>query len=258
MTGKSEEGEKAVVRVGGAAVGGYLSTLIGPEAGAAAGQALMEATDWFISFLSDRARRRIEDVSDLAREEVERRLEAGESLRTDGLLDSDSALGADVLEGVLRAALEAEGERKCTAIANLSAAIAFEHDVSGADALRYLRLLRAMSWRQLTALAYFADSSRENERARISQRGEEGDAQIRPALEAELSEMARTFEVIGFRDDSGAVNNPSDTWNGGGIVAASLVKVAPSGLGLTLSRLADLPRIVTDEELEELHRELGG
>lgn len=246
------------MRVGGAAVGGFLSTLVGPEAGAAAGQALMEATDWFISVLTQRARERVEEVSNLTRAELERRLDAGDSLRTDGLLDFDSDAGGEILEGVLRGALEAEEKRKCAAIANLASAIGLENEVSGADALRYLRLLRTMSWRQLRALAYLADSSRGDERARISQRGEEGDAQIRPALEAELSEMARTFEVIGIRDDGGAVNNPSDTWNGGGIVAATLTKVAPTGLGLTLIRLAGLPRIVTGSEFDELHRELGG
>jgi hypothetical protein len=253
-----QEGGKAVVRVGGAAIGGFLSTLIGPEAGAAAGQALMETSDWFISFLTQRARGRVEEVSDLTRTELERRLDTGELLRSDGLLELKSDAGAEILEGILRTALEAEGERKCAAIANLTGAIAFEDEISGADALRYLRLLRALSWRQLCALEYFADASRDDQRARISQRGEEGDAQIRPALEAELSEMARTFELIGFRDDRGAVNNPSDTWNGGGIVAATLTKVAPTGLGLTLSRLAGLPRIVTDTEFDELHRELGG
>jgi hypothetical protein len=250
------DGEKAVVRVGGAAVGGFLSTLLGPEAGAAAGQALMEGSDWFISFLTDRARERVGEVSERTRAELESRLSSGDSIRSDGLLESD--VGDEILEGILRAALEAEEKRKCAAIGNLASAIAVDDEVSGADAMRYLRLLRAMSWRQLRALAYFAETSRENERTRLAARGEEGDAQIRPALEAELSEMARTFEVIGLRDDRGAVNNPSDTWNGGGIVAGLLGKVAPSGLGLTVIRLAGLSRIVTDSELAELYRELGG
>lgn len=257
-THSCEEDGKAIVRVGGAAVGGFLSTLVGPAGGAAAGQALIEASDWFVSFLTRRARERVGEVSDLTRAELERRLAAGEALRQDGLLGSGSEAGEEILEGILRAAIEAEEERKCAAIANLATAIAFEKEITGADALRYLRLVRAMSWRQLRALAFLANPSRGDERERIAGRGEEGDAQIRPALEAELSEMARTFELIGLRDDKGAVNNPSDTWNGGGIVAASLGKVAPTGLGLSLLRLTDLPRIVDDAELDELHLELGG
>lgn len=70
--------------------------------------------------------------------------------------------------------------------------------------------------------------------------------------------MARTFEVIGFRQEGGAVANPSNTLNGGQIVAANLVKVAPTGLGLTLTRLADLSRITTGAEFDELRHELGG
>lgn len=247
---------KAVVRVAGATVGGFLSTVIGPEAGAAAGQALMETTDWVISFLTQRARDRVNDVANLTRSEVERRIGEGQSLRDDGILEPDSEAGAEILEGILRSSVEAEGRHKCAAIANLAGAIGFEDDVSAGDALRYLRLLRSMSWRQLCALAYFADDSRADARAHISARGEEGDARLKPALEAELTEMARTYELIGLRDDRGAVHNPSDTWDGGGIGAATLTKVAPTELGHTLSRLTRLASIVSSSELDDLEREL--
>lgn len=252
----SNETGQAVVRVAGAAVGGFLSTVIGPEAGAAAGQAVMETTDRVISFLTQRARDRVDEVADLTRSEIERRINDGESLRDDGILAHDSEAGAEILEGILRSAVEAEGRRKCTAIANLATAIGFEEEVSAADALRYLRLLRSMSWRQLCALAYFADDSRADGRALISARGEEGDARVRPALEAELTEMARTFELIGLQDDRGGVNNPSDTWNGGGIGAATLTKVAPTALGHTLCQLTRLSSIVSPSELDDLEREL--
>lgn len=257
MSDRRNETGKAIARVGGAAVGGFLAAIIGPEAGAAAGQALMETTDTVIPFLTDRAKRRIEVLSSQAAAETERREREGDTFRTDGLLD-DEALGEDVLEGVFRGAIEAERTQKAAAVGNLATAVAFEEEISGADALRYIRLIREASWRQLCALTYLADESLAAEREAIAVKGAEGDAQIKPVLEAELSEMARSLELIGLRDPrSGAVNNPSDTWNGGGITAASLGKVAPTGLGLTLLRVARLPELVGEPDLRELRRDLG-
>jgi hypothetical protein len=248
---------KAIARVGGAAVGGFLGTIIGPEAGAAAGQALMEATDMVIPFLTDRVNRRIRTLTQQAQTETERRRAEGEQFRDDGLLD-DEPLGEDLLEGVLRGAIEAEREQKAAAIGNVAAAVAFDETLSGADALRYIRLIREASWRQLCALVYFTDDSSVSERELHGAKGSEGDAQIKPVLEAELSELARSLELIGFRDSStGAINNPSDTWNGGGITAADLGKVAATGLGLSLVRIARLSDLVSEKDLDDLRVDLG-
>lgn len=241
-----------------AGAGGFLSTLIGPEAGAAAGQALIEATDRFIDFLSGRAKARVEAVVDSARAEGERRLMAGETARADGLLDADSAAGREILESVLRAAIETEEQRKCHAVGNLAAAVGYEEDVSAPDALRYLRALRSLSWRQLRMLAFVMDGSRRGQLEKIAFRGEEGDAQIHPALEVELSEAARRYEVLGFRQDDGGVSNPSNNWGTGQVVAASLAKLAATGFGETIHRLARLDSVVTEAELDELYVELGG
>jgi hypothetical protein len=257
---RGEHAGKAVARIGSAAAGGFLAPIIGPEAAAATGQALMETmetTDSVIPFLTDRVRQRLGALSEHARAETERRHEDGAVFRGDGLLD-DEELGADLLEGVLRGAIEAERTQKAAAIANVAATVSFDDTLSGADALRYIRLIREASWRQLCALVYFDDETLAEERQLHAARGSEGDAQIKPTLEAELSEMARLLELIGFRDSkTEAVNNPSDTWNGGSITASRLGTVAPTGLGLTLLRIAQLPGLVEDGDLQELRTDLG-
>lgn len=237
-------------------MGGFLASIIGPEAGAAAGQAMMETTDMVVPFLTERANGRIKALSTQANAEVQRRADGGGTYRSDGLLD-DEELGQDILEGVFRGAIEAERNQKTAALANLAATIGFEDELSGADALRYIRLLRSASWRQLCALAYFADESFSAERERIAVKGSEGEAQIKPVLEAELSEMARSLELIGIRDTtSGAVNNPSNVFGGGQITAANLGTVAPTGLGLTLLRVTRLRELVEDDDLRELREDL--
>jgi hypothetical protein len=254
---RGEQAGKAIARIGGAAAGGFLAPIIGPEAAAAAGQALMETTDIAIPFLTERVNRRITTLSDQARAETMRRHEEGGVFREDGLLD-DESLGEDLLEGVLRGAIEAERTQKAAAIANVAVTVSFDETLSGADALRYIRLIREASWRQLCALVYFGNDSRREERELHAARASEGDAQVKPVLEAELSEMARSLELIGFRDPkTGAVNNPSDTWDGGGITAAHLGKVAPTGLGLTLLRIGRLSDLVSDADLRELRNDLG-
>jgi hypothetical protein len=57
-------------------------------------------------------------------------------------LRPESELGEEILEGILRATIEAEERRKCAAIAALANTIAFDEEISGADALLYLRLIR--------------------------------------------------------------------------------------------------------------------
>jgi len=255
--GRGEKAGQAIARIGGAAAGGFLAPLIGPEAAAATGQALMETTDAVIPFLTDRVNRRVEVLSDQVRAETEQRREKGEDFRDDGLLD-DEALGEGLLEGILRGAIEAERTQKAGAIANVAVSVAFDDGISGADALRCIRLIREASWRQLCALVYLGDSSLAEERELHAARGSEGEAQVNPILEAELSEMARSLELIGLLDSkTGAVSNPSDTWNGGTITAARLGTIAPTELGLTLLRIGQLPDLVVENDLRELRSDLG-
>ena len=255
--GRGEKAGQAIARIGGAAAGGFLAPLIGPEAAAATVQALMETTDAVIPFLTDRVNRRVEVLSDQARAETERRREKGETFRDDGLLD-DVEFGEDLFEGILRGTIEAERTQKAAAIANVAVSVAFDRDISGADALRCIRLTRETSWRQLCALAYFGDGSFAEERELHAAKGSEGEAQVNPILEAELSEMARSLELIGLLDSkTGAVNNPSDTLNGGTITAARLATVAPTGPGLTLLRIGQLSDLVDDDDLRELRNDFG-
>jgi hypothetical protein len=255
--GCREEPTQAIARIGAATAGGFLTPLMGPEAAAAAGQTLMEATNAVVPFLIDRVNRRVAVLSEQVRVKTDRRRARGETFRDDGLLD-DEALGEDLLEGVLRGAIEAERTQKAEAIANVAISVAFDDGISGADALRCIRLIREASWRQLCALVYFGNSSFAEERELHAARGFEGGAQVNPILETELSDMARSLELIGLRDSKdGAVDNPSDTWNGGTITAARVGTVAPTGLGLTLLRIGQLSDLVDADDLRELRNDLG-
>lgn len=257
---KSDHGEKAgkaIARIGGAAAGGFLAPLIGTEAAAATGQALIETTDAVIPFLTGRVSRRVEVLSDQVRTETERRREKGGTFRDDGLLD-DETLGEDLLEGVVRGAMEAERTQKAAAVGNVAVSVAFDESISGADALRCIWLIREASWRQLCALVYFGNSSFAEERELHAAKGSKGEAQVNPILGTELSEMARSLELIGFLDTkTGAINNPSDTWNGGTVTAARLGTVAPTGLGLTLLRVGRISDLVVDNDLRDLRSDLG-
>lgn len=56
----------------------------------------------------------------------------------------------------------------------------------------------------------------------IAAGGSEGIGQIKPGLEAELSELAITYELLGVVGEDGGVENPSSVVGGGPIIAANL------------------------------------
>jgi hypothetical protein len=105
-------------------------------------------------------------------------------------------------------------------------------------------------------LRYFEDQSRQSEREMIAVAGDEGEARIHPALEAELSEAARTLELIGIGQDGGSVANPSNSMGGGQIVSSSARRVRATGLGQTISRLGRLADLVSEEELDSIAADL--
>ena len=250
---------RSLARIAGATAGGFVGVLLGPEAGAAAGQALVESVDRFGNFLTARAQQRLESVSELTRAELERRLAGGDSLRADGLLgdtDAGDEASADILQGILRAAIDAQEARKCEVIANLGASIAVDTSISYGDALRLLRLVRDLSWRQLVALAYFEDEARETERVQLGARGEEGDFRLPHVLQAELSEMARTLELIGVVGTKGEVSNPSNTWGGGDLAAADLQRISTTELGNALAGATRLSSVVKLTDLDGFRDEL--
>lgn len=242
-------------RIGSQALGAYFGTMIGPEAGAAAGQAIAEIAEGAIGFWQNRVRERVARTLLRARELMTRKEATGEEIRAD-LRDENNNAAMALFESVIEAAAESAEERKCELISNLYASVAFDPSVSIEDALLYLRRVRDCSWRQLVALRYVEAEDRQEEREAIGVDGAEGDARIHPALAAELSELARRQEMFGIGQDDGSVANPSNVLNGGGITSRSANRLRATGLGETVSRLGELANLVTPEELNGIARDL--
>jgi hypothetical protein len=242
-------------RVAAAGSGVLLAKLLGSGGGAAVAQALAELGDTLVGKLIDWEWRRIQRTLIGFKDQVDERIATGEEVRKE-FADPDSPNARAAFESVIEAAARSVEERKCDLIANFYASVAFDVGVSPEDALLYLRRIRASSWRQLVALRYFEDTERQHERELIAVAGDEGKARIHPALEAELSEAARTLELIGIGQDGGAVANPSNTLGGGQIVSSSIRRVRPTGLGQTISRLGRLADLVVEEELDAIAADL--
>lgn len=239
---------RAGARIGSQSLGVYLGTIVGPEAGAAVGQAVSEAAEVAVGIWQQRAQDRVKRTLLRARTLMAEREASGEKVRGD-LADENNETAVALFESIVEAAAESAEERKCDVIASLYASIAFEPAIAIEDAFLYLHRVRECSWRQLVALRYIEAEDRHQERDAIGAAGAEGEARIHPALGAELSELARTHELIGIDQDGGSVANPSNVMNGGGITSQSASRLRATGLGETVSRLGRLADLVTEEEL---------
>lgn len=254
-SGSSGELAKSGIRIGAAAAGGLLGSLLGPEGGAGAGQALSEMGESLVDYVLDRRQKdRVAAVLRHSLEQMEERQAAGGEIREEiGDLGREDA--ASVFEAVVDAAARSFEGRKAEAIANFYAEVAFDESVSVADALLYLRRIRGASWRELLALCFFASAERQEERELIQVLLVEGDAQIHPALADELSEMLRALGLLGVEDNEGGVNDPSDIW-GGGKALTDTGKLRPTSLGGAIARLARLDEIVSPSELDLIAADL--
>jgi hypothetical protein len=220
---------------------------LGLGAGVATDEVGKELIRKFAARPSDRAHRAILR----AQRRIEERVAAGEPWRTDGEFEGGSSEDVfRIFETAVRAAMSSTEQRKADLVGSLLASAALDDSASVADILRMIRYIEDLSWRQVVALAYFADDKRAANRELLSAGGSEGTIRIRPGCEAELSELARTHELIGLRQQDDSVANPSNTMNGGQLTAASLSRVGPTGLGLTLHRLAEMGELITDDELD--------
>lgn len=246
---------RASARIGSQSLGVYLGTIVGPEAGAAVGQAVSEAAEAAVGIWQQRAQERVKRTLLRARALMATRETSGEKVRDD-LADENNEAAVALFESIVQSAAESAEERRCDVIANLYASVAFERAVSIEDALLYVRRVRECSWRQLVALRYIEAEDRQQEREAIGAAGAEGEARIHPALGAELSELARTHELIGIDQDGGSVANPSNVMNGGGITSQSASRLRATGLGETVSRLGRLADLVAEEELGTIARDL--
>lgn len=258
MSERSEKFAEAGVRISAAAAGGWLSTVLGPEAGAATAETISEIGTNTVGFLMARRRDRVEKTLTAASDEAARRIDDGEEVDPE-FVEGDEA--GVLFEAVVDAAAQAFDERKCAVIANVYAAAAFEPGISPSDALLYVKRIREASWRQLVVLQYLLDDRRSEERFQIAQR--DGRRNVteprrRPAaLMAELAELGGTLELIGSGVPGGSVQNPQNIFGGEQVASTSVLEMTGTAVGRRISDLGGLADLVTDEELDRLAAELG-
>jgi hypothetical protein len=226
-----------------------MSTVLGPEGGAAVGETISQAATAAVAWLGDRKRDRVSRTLTQVSEETARRINAGEAVRPEIAEGEDAAA---LFEEVVEAAAQSVEEKKCEVIANLYASIAFDPSISVPDALLLVGRIRACSWRQLVALQFLVAGDREMERQQILVAGSEGDIDIAPILSAEFSELGSTLELIGTGIPGGRVSRPESTFGGNQITSQSVAGMTPTAVGRELIRLGRLEDAVSAEELDDL------
>lgn len=234
----------------GAAAGGVGATAATgtPFAGIGAGLAIEEAGKKLVDRVLSRPEARGERTMRVAAGRIEERRAAGEHLRDDEFAE-DVEGAEELIEAALRASWNAIEMRKADLIGRLIASAGFDRGVSVADLLQLIRLLEAVSWRQLMAMAWIEREAWRERRMQLGAEGSEGSRQLRPGSEAELSELADIHNLIGFAQEGGTVSKPVGTLGGGHVTASSFDRVALSGLGATLARLCELGLVVSDDEV---------
>lgn len=141
------------------ALGGVGATVfVGPFAGGAIGVAVSRSVK-AIGQLAVGEKARVGAALGLIEHDAQRRKADGEEPRRDGFFDDRGMLrpeAVDLLEGVLREAAAAYEERKVPLLARLFSETAHRESVSGAEALYFVRLTSALTYRQLVILSAYA------------------------------------------------------------------------------------------------------
>ena len=157
-------GSEVAGGVAGAAIGliaaGPAGGLVGGGVGPLITYALKKlGSEVHQRMLAPREQQRIGGVIAFAIQRIKEKLDAGESIRTDGFFDSqpDSRSAADeVYEGVILAAQREHEEKKLPFMGNLIANLAFRPDIERGYANYLVRLGGELSYRQLGLFVVFA------------------------------------------------------------------------------------------------------
>lgn len=142
--------------IAGGAVGGALGFLAGGPAGAALGGAGGAAAAAALKHIGEEASERllapreqvrVGGVLAIAAEEVRRRVEQGESVRTDGFFESRNGGRPDaeeVAESILLKSQREAEEKKIPYMGHLFAAVAFDPQISPQCHIKSLKLLSSL------------------------------------------------------------------------------------------------------------------
>lgn len=248
----------------GAAAGAALGTIGGPPgiaAGAVGGVAITRlvkrlGAELHERILGPRQRARAGAALAVAVERIRTRVEAGETPRDDGFFDAsdgERAPADELLEGVLLHAANAYQDRKVPYLAALFASLAFRSDISPAYGHYLIRLADRLTYRQLCALAFFAERGESIDLTRLEgDRQERGHRPFEQGLGRELDELAGDLGVLGIwmphgemvrADRTVAVGSADGATVGGSVEKTDIGEIVPTSLGRTLYEVMELERI---------------
>lgn len=237
---------EAGVELIGAAVGGAISLLGGPEgaigggmAGVVASKGLLEFSE---RFLSSRERTRVGATAGLVITGIQERLNMGQYLRTDGFFSHDqiSRSKADELfEGVLLKCKNEHEEKKIRFLAKFYENIAFDKSVKSVHANQMLNTVQLLSYRQLEILAFIGQN--EDNRCQVRKDDYDDSFIFTKNLQFLLQEfVALERQGLIQRSDHTAILSYSD-------ICPGLMILSPIGIDLCyLTHLDDMPNIEFD------------
>jgi hypothetical protein len=211
--------------------------------------------------LAPRQHERIGAAWMLTVDEIQRRLDRGETPRDDGLFTREEGRSdaEEILEGLLLHAGDEYEERKLVYLTRLFAAVCFRTDVSSGYAHYLFRLAERLTYRQYGFIALFADSRYEEDRRQLQRRQTEARgipvSGPQPGAIAELDQLGNE-SVLGLRQKNGSVAHFASVLNGGSFRSGYFSNVEPWPAGqdlVDLMGLADMPK----EEIYRLLVELG-
>jgi hypothetical protein len=184
--------------------------------------------------------------------QITKRLESGDALRDDGFFveeDPEHSPAAELLEGVLLRAADAYQQRKVPYIGFLWASLLFRPDITPDYGHLLLRLADRLTYRQLQALAFFAENANSDELTQLEgRREEEGHWAFADGLGIELNELGGDLGLLGVAQADGTVIRSAGTYNGGDLERVNLWNIALTPLGRNLYELMELDRIPTQEK----------
>jgi hypothetical protein len=178
-------------------------------------------------------------------------MEAGEQPRSDGFLEADeegNSAGSELLEGAMIHAANAYQQRKVPYIGFLWSSLLFRSDVSPDYGHFLLNFADRLTYRQLQAIAFFAENAGAVELNRLeAEREYRGHWPFANGLGVELSEGG-DLGVFGIEQAGGAVAHPRGGYGANDIESSPLSNVALTPLGRNLYELMELHRIPTEEK----------
>jgi hypothetical protein len=199
--------------------------------------------------LDRRQRRRAAGAFEVAVDRAKERIDQGERPRDDGFLGPDEAApGWELLEGAMIHAANAYRERKVPYIGFLWSSFLFRPDIAPDYADVLLRLANRVSYRQLVALAFFAENAGSRALIDLDTEREMERWPFAQGLARELDELGDQLDLIGIEQRDGSIANPLSTMDAPRIEQQDLARVVLTTVARDLYELMELSRIPEDEK----------